>query len=30
MRIDIISVVPELMHSPFAGSIMKRAQEAGL
>ena len=30
MRIDIISVVPELMHSPFAGSIMKRAQEANL
>jgi len=30
MRIDIISVVPELMHSPFDGSIMKRAQEAVL
>ena len=30
MRIDIISVVPELMHSPFAGSIMQRAQAAGL
>jgi tRNA (guanine37-N1)-methyltransferase len=30
MRIDIISVVPELMHSPFAGSIMQRAQDAGL
>ena len=30
MQIDIISVVPELMHSPFAGSIMKRAQEANL
>ena len=30
MRIDIISVVPELMHSPFMGSIMKRAQEANL
>ncbi len=30
MRIDIISVVPELMHSPFTGSIMKRAQEANL
>ena len=30
MRIDIISVVPELMHSPFACSIMKRAQEANL
>ena len=30
MRIDIISVVPELMQSPFNGSIMKRAQEANL
>lgn len=30
MRIDIISVVPDLMLSPFEGSIMKRAQEAGL
>jgi tRNA (guanine37-N1)-methyltransferase len=30
MRIDIISVVPDLMRSPFAGSIMKRAQDAGL
>ena len=30
MRIDIISVLPELMHSPFASSIMKRAQEAYL
>ena len=30
MRIDIISVVPELMQSPFEGSIMKRAQEAAL
>lgn len=30
MRIDIISVVPELMRSPFEGSIMKRAQDAGL
>ena len=25
MRIDIISVVPEIMESPFAYSIMKRA-----
>ena len=25
MRIDIISVVPEIMESPFASSIMKRA-----
>ncbi len=30
MRIDIISVVPELMTSPFAHSIMKRAQDKGL
>ena len=30
MQIDIISVVPELMQSPFTSSIMKRAQEANL
>src|SRR3954469_18652027 len=30
MRIDIISVVPELLTSPFAHSIMKRAREKGL
>lgn len=30
MRIDIISVVPELMHSAFSHSIMKRAIAAGL
>ena len=30
MRIDIISVVPDLMRSPFEGSIMKRAQDAKL
>lgn len=30
MRIDIISVVPELLESPFAHSIMKRAQQKGL
>lgn len=30
MRIDIISVVPELLKSPFEASILKRAQEAGL
>ncbi|MBV52604.1 MAG: tRNA (guanosine(37)-N1)-methyltransferase TrmD [Coxiellaceae bacterium] len=30
MRIDIISVVPQLMQSPFTGSIIKRAQEANL
>jgi tRNA (guanine37-N1)-methyltransferase len=30
VHIDIISVVPELMQSAFAHSIMKRAQEKGL
>ncbi|MGL5889161.1 MAG: tRNA (guanosine(37)-N1)-methyltransferase TrmD [Bacteroidia bacterium] len=30
MRIDIISVVPELLESPFSYSIMKRAQQKGL
>ncbi len=30
MRIDIISVVPELLDSPFQHSILKRAQERGL
>ncbi|MFC4685662.1 tRNA (guanosine(37)-N1)-methyltransferase TrmD [Epilithonimonas pallida] len=30
MRIDIISVVPELMESPFKTSILKRAMEKGL
>ncbi len=30
MRIDIITVLPELLDSPFAHSIMKRAQEKGL
>lgn len=30
MRIDIISVVPELIESPFQASIMKRAVEKGL
>lgn len=30
MRIDIISVVPELLKSPFETSILKRAQEAKL
>ena len=28
MRIDILSVVPELLVSPFEASILKRAQEA--
>lgn len=30
MRIDIITVVPELLQSPFDHSIIKRAQEKGL
>lgn len=30
MRIDIISVAPKLLESPFSHSIVKRAQEKGL
>jgi tRNA (guanine37-N1)-methyltransferase len=30
MRIDIISAVPDLLQSPFAHSIMQRAQQKGL
>lgn len=30
MRIDIITVLPELLRSPFEHSILKRAQEKGL
>jgi len=30
MRIDIITVLPELLESPFSHSIMKRAKEKGL
>lgn len=30
MRIDIISAVPELLESPFAHSILKRAAQKGL
>lgn len=30
MRIDILSVVPELLESPFNHSILKRAKEKGL
>ncbi len=30
MRIDIISVVPDLLQSPLSHSIMKRAQQRGL
>jgi tRNA (guanine37-N1)-methyltransferase len=29
MRIDILTVVPSLLESPFAASIMQRAQEKG-
>jgi tRNA (guanine37-N1)-methyltransferase len=30
MRIDIITILPDLLRSPFEGSIMKRAIEKGL
>lgn len=30
MRIDIISAIPDLLHSPFEHSIMKRAANKGL
>ena len=30
MRIDIITVLPELLASPFEHSMMKRAQTRGL
>jgi len=30
MKIDIISVVPDLLQSPFSHSIMKRAKDKGL
>ena len=30
MKIDIISVVPDLLQSPFSHSILKRAREKGL
>jgi tRNA (guanine37-N1)-methyltransferase len=30
MRIDIITLLPELLHSPFSHSILKRAKEKGL
>ncbi|MFV0521523.1 MAG: tRNA (guanosine(37)-N1)-methyltransferase TrmD [Mangrovibacterium sp.] len=30
MRIDILTVVPELLESPFQHSILKRAQEKGI
>lgn len=30
MRIDILSVVPEILESPISHSILKRAQDAGI
>ncbi|WP_185859556.1 tRNA (guanosine(37)-N1)-methyltransferase TrmD [Blattabacterium cuenoti] len=30
MRIDIVSLVPEILHSPFSNSIIKRAINKGL
>ena len=30
MRIDIITLLPELLEGPFSTSILKRAQEKGL
>ena len=30
MRIDILTVVPELLQSPLNESILKRAQQKGL
>jgi hypothetical protein len=30
MRIDVITVLPELLESPLSHSIMKRAQTKGL
>ena len=30
MRIDIITVVPEILRSPFEASILKRAVDKGL
>ena len=29
MRIDILTILPDLLHSPFSDSIMKRAQTKG-
>ena len=29
MRIDILTVLPQLLHSPFSASIMQRAQDKG-
>lgn len=30
MRVDIITILPELLEGPFSASILKRAQEKGL
>jgi tRNA (guanine37-N1)-methyltransferase len=30
MRIDILTILPEILEGPFSASIMKRAQEKGL
>jgi tRNA (guanine37-N1)-methyltransferase len=30
MRIDILTILPDLLHGPFSDSIMKRAQDKGL
>ena len=30
MKIDILTVLPELLESPFSHSILKRAAEKGL
>ena len=30
MRIDIITILPKLLESPFDDSILKRAQDKGL
>lgn len=30
MRIDILTVLPEMFESPFGCSILKRAQDKGL
>jgi tRNA (guanine-N1)-methyltransferase len=30
MRIDILTVLPELLESPFSASILKRAMDKGL
>ena len=30
MRIDIITVLPQLLESPFSHSILMRAQQKGL